>query len=404
MNYVTSRSAGVKTCILVGASAACALTSTAFAEATPVAKPSVEIRYRLETVDQDGIEKKATASTARARVGWTLAASERLSIGVEADYVFVVPPGSGGNYNSTENGRAQYPVVADPTDIDLNQMFLRYTGSNLTVTAGRQRVTHAGQRFVGAVGWRQNEQTYGAFRVQSSHGRTSLDYSFVFNVNRIFGPGDGAQPGDWEGDSHLLRGAIDLGEGQTVGAFAYLLDFENANGPPNSTATFGLDYLGTFGAFSLAGSIARQADWKNSPLNFKTTYYALEARLKRDPVTFAAGYEILGSDGGKAAFRTPLATLHKFQGWADKFLATPPAGIEDAYLSATKGFGPATLTLGFHRYQAVDGGADYGSEVDALVSYPIRQNLVVLLKLASYNAKEHATDTTKFWLMLTYRF
>ena len=31
------------------------------------------------------------------------------------------------------------------------------------------------------------------------------------------------------------------------------------------------------------------------------------------------------------ALQTPLATLHKFNGWADLFLTTPNAGLEDAY-------------------------------------------------------------------------
>ena len=44
----------------------------------------------------------------------------------------------------------------------------------------------------------------------------------------------------------------------------------------------------------------------------------------------AAGYEVFASDGSRSAFRTPLATLHRFQGWTDKFLGTPPAGVEDA--------------------------------------------------------------------------
>jgi hypothetical protein len=42
-------------------------------------------------------------------------------------------------------------------------------------------------------------------------------------------------------------------------------------------------------------------------------------------------------------FTTPLATLHKFQGWADKFLTTPVNGLADLYVNAgytRKGVGP----------------------------------------------------------------
>ena len=295
-----------------------------FADAVRETRPSAEIRYRLEAVDQQGMEKNARASTAKARLSWIVPAAQGFSAGLEGDYVFVVPPGSAERFNSTENGRTEYPVVADPTGFDLNQAFLRFRHDDLTVTAGRQRIVHFEQRFVGAVGWRQNEQTYDALRVQSSLGRVELDYSYVTGVNRIFGPGDGAQPGDWKGDSHLFRGTLTVSDGHSLGAFAYLLDFENDNGPPNSTATYGVDYRGAFGPLSVTGSVARQTDWARSPLSYNATYYALEARLRRGPMTFAAGYEVLGSDGGRAAFRTPLGTLHKFQGWADKFTGHAP--------------------------------------------------------------------------------
>ena len=187
-------------------------------------------------------------------------------------------------------------------------------------------------------------------------------------------------------------------------AFAYLLDFENDNGPPNSTATYGVDYRGALGPLSVTGSVARQTDWARSPLSYDATYYALEARLKRGPMTFTAGYEVLGSDGGRAAFRTPLGSLHKFQGWADKFTGTPPAGVEDAYVTAGTKLGPAALTLAVHDYKAAHGGADYGREIGILLNFPVWKNLVALLKFAHYDAEDHATDTNKFWLMLSYRF
>ena len=38
---------------------------------------------------------------------------------------------------------------------------------------------------------------------------------------------------------------------------------------------------------------------------------------------FKLGYEELGSNAGLYGLQTPLATLHAFNGWADKFLVTP---------------------------------------------------------------------------------
>ena len=176
-----------------------------FADSLRDTKPDFNVRYRFETVDQDGIEKNARASTAKVRLSWIMPADEGLSFGFEVDQVLLLPPGSGQKFNSTENGNTQYPIVADPLGFDLNQVFLRYRGDDLTLTAGRQRILHSEQRFLGGVAFRQNEQTYDGLRLQYSRGMASLDYTYIINVNRIFGPGDGAQPGDWKGDTHAFR-------------------------------------------------------------------------------------------------------------------------------------------------------------------------------------------------------
>ena len=65
-----------------------------------------------------------------------------------------------------------------------------------------------------------------------------------------------------------------------------------------------------------------------------TNYFALEGGAVVSGVTLALGNETLGSDDGNAAFETPLATKHKFNGWADKFLGTPDSGLSDTYVKA----------------------------------------------------------------------
>ena len=49
-------------------------------------------------------------------------------------------------------------------------------------------------------------------------------------------------------------------------------------------------------------------------------------------------------------------------------------------------------------------GIDYGSEWNALVSYPVTKQIGLTAKLARYDAKAFATDTTKFWLQLEAKF
>ena len=375
--------------------------SAGLAEAAGETKPSFDVRYRMETVEQAGIANTAAASTARARLAWILPSTEGFSIGLEGDYVFVVGEE---RYNSTNNGRTEFPVVADPTGFDLNRAFVRYRHRDLTVTAGRQGITHAEQRFVGAGAWRQNEQTYDALRVQSSHGKASIDYSYVVNVNRVFGPRDGTQPGDWSGNSHLLRGQFRPSERHTLGTFVYLLDFENDNGPANANRTYGMDYTASFGGgFSLLASVAQQTDWADNPRAYDANYHSLEARLTRGPITLTAGYEVLGSDGGQASFRTPIAALHKFQGWTDKLVATPHSGLKDRYVKAAAKVGRAVMVAALHDFRAAEGGADYGREADIAIRFPAGKRFALQLKLAHYVADEHASDTTKAWIVVTYR-
>lgn len=373
--------------------------SADFSDALRNTKPAFNVRYRLETVDQDGIANDARASTAKARLSWIMPSNDGFSIGLEGDHVFDVGEE---RHNSLSNGLVQFPVVADPTGFDLNQAFLRYRDGSLMVTMGRQRILHGTQRLVGGVAWRQNEQTFDALRLQSVHDSASVDYSYVTRVNRIFGPDGGPQPARWDGGSHLFRLEVKPAEGHALGTFVYLMDFENANGPANANRTFGVDYSGSYGGFRLYASFAQQSDWADNPVSYDAAYYTIEASTQRGPVTYTAGYEVLGSDDGAAGFRAPAATLHKFQGWTDRFLGTPSTGIRDSYLKAAAKVGAAALGIALHDFKAAEGDADYGREVDLSVSYPLGEKFGLLFKFGRYKAREHATDTTKAWFVITY--
>jgi hypothetical protein len=98
-----------------------------------------------------------------------------------------------------------------------------------------------------------------------------------------------------------------------------------------------------------------------------------------------------------------LATLHKFQGWADKFLSTPAAGIEDMYVGATAKFLGGKFALYYHDFEAEEGSADYGSEVDVSALWKVGKHYSVLLKAANFNGDSSSpalTDATKLWVQL----
>jgi hypothetical protein len=58
----------------------------------------------------------------------------------------------------------------------------------------------------------------------------------------------------------------------------------------------------------------------------------------------------------------------------------------------------------WHDFSAEATGADYGSELDLLVSRKFAERYELLVKYADYSADGLFTDTAKFWLQLAASF
>jgi hypothetical protein len=82
-------------------------------EAMTQGKTAVDLRYRFELVDQEGLDKTANASTLRLRLGYTTQSFWGFNLHLDLDSLHVIGPE---DYNSTDNGKVRYPVVADPAD------------------------------------------------------------------------------------------------------------------------------------------------------------------------------------------------------------------------------------------------------------------------------------------------
>ncbi|MEZ0152380.1 MAG: alginate export family protein [Candidatus Reddybacter sp.] len=364
---------------------------------------SLNLRYRYEYVDQDGKPKDADASTLRSRLALKSGVVGGFMGLIEVDNVSHI---DSDRFNNTENGKTDYPVVADPDYSEINQLFFSYAFDDKNkTTIGRQRINHSGQRFMGGVAWRQNEQTFDAVRLQSSPlDKLTIDYSYIWRVNRIFGPN--GDDNNFTGDNHVALASYKFNTQHVLSGFAYLLDMNES--PALSSSTYGLEYKGNFtlgNDINLAVNLsyAEQSDYKDSPLNYDASYYFGELAAKFKPLTIALGHEVLESDNG-VSFKTPLATLHKFQGFADKFLTTPTDGIEDSYLKVATKVGGVKLVAVYHDFEAETGGMDYGSEIDFVAAYTFRKNYSVLFKYAAFDADDYASDTDKAWLMVTAAF
>lgn len=372
-------------------------------EALAATEAKLLLRYRFENVDQDGFDDEANASTLLSRLTLKTGAVAGLHGLVEVDNLSYL---GGDAFNNTENGRTDRPVVADPDYTEVNQAYLSYAfAAGSAATVGRQRINHADQRFLGGVGWRQNEQTFDAGTLSLTPlDSVKVDYSYIWRVNRIFGP-EGPDA-DFEGDTHAALLAYTPAAGHTLSAFGYWLDFDEA--PALSSATYGARYQGAFKlsdvlTLGVVAAAARQSDHADSPLHYDADYWLGELSLASAPLTLTGGYEVLGSDDG-VGFKTPLATLHKFQGFADIFLVTPAAGVEDRYLTLATKVAGVKLAATYHDFEADKGGADYGDELDLVAAYAFSPRYSALLKYAAYDADAFAVDTDKIWLMLTAAF
>ena len=111
-------------------------------------------------MDQDGLAKTAHASTLRTRLTYATAEAHKVQLVLEADNVLRL---GGATYSDGNRTVPGYPVVADPQGTEINQALLTLRpASGSAISVGRQRINFDDQRFVGGVGWRQNEQTYDA--------------------------------------------------------------------------------------------------------------------------------------------------------------------------------------------------------------------------------------------------
>ena len=153
--------AGLLTAFL-GAATSQAQAATTFSEAITQGDLGISFRYRFEHVDQDNFDKNAMASTLRTRLNFKTDDWKGFGLFVEFDYVAKI---GWNDYNAAAGNtpdKTEYPVVADPKGPDLNQAYIQWENYKNTIRGGRQRIIYNNARFVGNVGWRQNEQTYDA--------------------------------------------------------------------------------------------------------------------------------------------------------------------------------------------------------------------------------------------------
>lgn len=364
---------------------------------------ALSLRYRYEQVDEDRFEDDAHASTLRTTIAYGTKPFHGFAAHLEVEDVTAVGGDAYDNAGARGlgNGVADRPVVADPELTELHQAYLAYTGlADTELRAGRFELNLDNQRFVGAVGWRQNHQSFDGLGLDLEPAEDwQLRYTYLDRVHAVTGA---RQP--LEG--HLINVGVETGIGQ-IAAYGYLLDYDEPARFRFSTSTLGARLEGRrplrFGSLSYLLEYAEQDDRGENPTPTDVAYLHALLDGAVDAWSFRLGYESIEGDGA-AAFQFPLGTNHAFNGFADKFLVTPAGGLEDLYARVGWGSGAWRAFADYHRFASDAGGLDYGSEVDLQVTYTTAWKQQVALKAAAYDAEDFSVDTTKIMVWTAWSF
>ncbi len=373
-----------------------------------------EIRPRYEYVDTDNNARdKADAYTNRLTLGIGADFMQIDGLSVYLEGTNVMGSGDFDSLSTSDNNLGLYEVVADPDQTRITQAYLDYKFSDTLIRVGRQAVNLDNQRFVGTVNWRQMPQTYDAAAIiNNSIENLSLMAAYVWRVNTIFDSDTVKAVGsDFDTNSVLLHAAYTFMPELTVTAYDYIIE--------DYADTYGIAATGKVGLGGANVTYRAEYAHQNDPTNgsraanVDADYYNLQATANISGFLVGAQYEVLGAGNnvGDPAFGTPLATLHAHNGWADMFLATPADGLVD--FNGMLGYKADWFGLAkviYHDFSADRGSADYGTEWDAIYKNKIPgvKGLSGMLK-ASWFKTDNAPgytykDTTKFWVMLDYKF
>lgn len=440
-----------------------------FMDAIKEGKNLTSFRLRYETVDQDGAQpgtfangtanptaaqelEVADALTVRSLIGWQTAPYHNFSIAAQLINVTKLMD----NYNDSTNNilvngasnqsrNIEYAKVVDPSYTGLNQLYVDWTGlKNTRFRLGRQQVNLDNVRFIGDIGFRQVMQVFdGASVLNKSLPDTEIFAAHFEKVTQI-------TTEQRDGNLEIVNIKYRISPTESLVGYGYLsnidqLGFGNAwfgAGIPNrdadqSNKVFGLRLDGThpfnpnFRAHYTA-EYAKQSDYADGDKRIDAHYYRIGGGLGFDNFNFRVDQELLSSNDNQYAFQTPFGTNHLFQGWVDKFLATPRSGIKDTFITATYKWDDFLFFADYHfinadeDFNTVGGGTatngdKYGKEWNVAATWNIDKNWMTKLEYGKYSEddKYAATpnvannvagnrgrirDTDKLWLTAMYTF
>ena len=350
-------------------------------------KLSINSRLRYESFDldaagtlPDGGLKDRSGQSLRIRYGYT------------------TPEING--FKAMIEGETLKSVASDITDIhfldslgegtDLNQAWIQYTdGDSGSFKLGRQIYALDDHRFIGHVGWRQNIQTFdAATAIYNGIENLTLKTFYLATQNAVNGSNNDL-------DAKGINASYKVADNLTITGFHYEIKGEDTGNANASNETTGLRAVGSTEfigkKLNYSFSIAEQEDTGPSSLDYTASYQAadLSTVLSDSKITVGTGLELM-----EAGFRTPLATVHKFNGFADALLPLGgfTNGLKDYYVYAgykiPVGSGIKTKLI-YHWFDSESAGStgqDGGNELDLVASYKLDKGLSIVGKYGNYKA------------------
>ena len=383
---------------------------TALAEELPL-RFGGEARLRYEFADETARPDDAHGVTQLVRIAAESRPVPRLTVLVEGEAVFALVD----RFDDGTGNDPARPVILDPGGLELNRALVSYRIlDEANITIGRQKLNLDDQRFIGSSAFRQNDLTLDGVHLSSRlPGSATLQAGYFRRANRP--PGGDNPAGRLRGDSYYANLNLPTLLGR-LGAFHYAFDVGiDAGGTAidifsSQTSGVRLDgrWDGDRSGLEWEASYARQTDFAANPVDYSADYYLGGLRAYAGRYELGGRLEVLGAGDGQS-FQTPVGTLHRFQGFADVFLVTPPDGIIDAQVSGQAALGSAgpfekiTLALAQHWFGAERGDAVYGRETDVSLTASVAAFELALV-LADYRAEDFASDTTRVFLSLSWAF
>ncbi len=385
--------------------------------------PTVDIRTRYEYADIDPLDS-SNAWTFRERLGLKTMAWNGFSALIEGEFSQAAVDDYNGGAPGADPFDAANSPIFDPETNELNQGYLQYEGFDTIGKIGRQKIIYDNAAFIGNVGWRQNEQTYDALSLSNkSIDKLTLNYAYINQVNRIFGSDADAPlaPGfanveDVAASAHLFNASYAGLEGVTLGAYAYIMNFEDVGAWDNNT--FGASAKGDLLGLTLYGEMAWQD--KAGVLGDQDALYAhVTATKNLKTSAFDFGALTLGVEHLDAGFKTPLATVHAFNGFADVTdgarISGAHNGLTDAYVSHTIPIFCGIKWMNVLHAMGDNGlGSGYGWEYDSVLTKKFDDHFTAIAKFAYFDSDgddytnnaiaDSLPDATRVSVELNYTF